>query len=204
MSHGTLIIWCTEYKFESEQPSFWSEMANHLKMVRKEKQVLTYGAVGSRPVGLADAGSWLRVEGAVTGALLRTSALQDLAADAAPAWVTVALTVMTGSVAWARRVHAVHWGRTVRVTLMSVYHFKTGYQTYLFTPGTLAQLTAKNHFYTQVFQCQMMAGEPQLKLLQCLVVAGSNFPPYVQLAPPQYIIGCFQYTDSIIMLHYRQ
>lgn len=72
------------------------------------KCFLTYGAVGSRPVDLADAGSGVGVEGAMTGALLRTSALQNLTADPPPARVTVALTVMTGSVTGARRVHAVN------------------------------------------------------------------------------------------------
>lgn len=72
------------------------------------KHVLTYGAVGSCPVGLADAGSRVGVEGAVTGALLWTSALQNLTVDPTPAWVTVALTVMTGSVTGACRVHTVH------------------------------------------------------------------------------------------------
>lgn len=74
----------------------------------KVKRALTYGAVGPCPVGLADAGSRVGVEGAVTGALLWTSALQDFAADPAPARVTVALTVMTGSVTGACRVRTVH------------------------------------------------------------------------------------------------
>lgn len=73
---------------------------------------------------------------------------------------------------------------------------------YLLRPLSLS-LPPKVFARVEVFQRQMMAGEPQLKLLQCLAVAGSNFPPYVQLAPLQYIIGYFQYTDSIIMLHYR-
>ena len=72
------------------------------------KSALTYGAVGAGPVGLTDAGPRVGVEGAVTGALLWTSALQDLAADPSPARVTVALTVMTGAVARARRLHTVH------------------------------------------------------------------------------------------------
>lgn len=76
--------------------------------VKKVKRVLTYGAVGSCPVGLADAGPRVGVEGAVTGALLWTSALQNLTVDPAPARVTVALTVMTGSVTGARWVHTVH------------------------------------------------------------------------------------------------
>ena len=66
------------------------------------KHVLTYGAVGPCPVCLTDAGSRVGVEGAVTGALLWTSALQDLTADPSPAWVTVALTMMTGSMTRAR------------------------------------------------------------------------------------------------------
>lgn len=69
---------------------------------------LTDGAVGARPVGLADAGPRVGVEGAVAGALLRTSALQDLAAGAPPARVAVALAVVTGPVGGARRVGAVH------------------------------------------------------------------------------------------------
>lgn len=72
------------------------------------KPVLTYGAVSAGPVGLADADSRVRVEGAVTGALLRTSALQDVAADPSPAGVTVALAVVTGSMARAHRVQTVH------------------------------------------------------------------------------------------------
>lgn len=80
------------------------------------KPVLTYGAVRTRPVGLADADSRLRVEGAVTGALLRTSALQDVAADPSPAGVTVALAVVTGSVAGAHRVQTVHWRHRRDVT----------------------------------------------------------------------------------------
>lgn len=72
------------------------------------KHILTYGAVGSRPVGLAHAGSRVGVEGAVAGALLGTRALQNLTADPAPARVTVALAVVTGSVTRTRRVHAVH------------------------------------------------------------------------------------------------
>lgn len=77
-------------------------------MERKRKSVLTYGAVGTCPVRLADAGSRVGVEGAVTGALLWTSALQDLTTDPSPAWVTVALAMMTGSVTRARRVRTVH------------------------------------------------------------------------------------------------
>lgn len=46
------------------------------------------------------------------GALLGTSALEDLAADAPPARVAVALSVMTGSMTGARRVQTVHCGRT--------------------------------------------------------------------------------------------
>lgn len=87
------------------------------------KHVLTYGAVGSCPVGLADACSRVGVEGAVTGALLWTSALQDLTADPSPARVTVAVTMMTGSVAGALRVHTVHLGHTMRTTVGLVYHF---------------------------------------------------------------------------------
>lgn len=68
------------------------------------KCVLTYGAVGPCPVGVTDTGSRVGVEGAVIGALLRTSALQDLTADPSPAWVTVALTMMAGSVTGAHRV----------------------------------------------------------------------------------------------------
>lgn len=68
----------------------------------KVKCVLTYGAVGPCPVGLTDADSRVGVEGAVTGALLWTSALQDLTADPSPARVTVALTMMTGSMTRAR------------------------------------------------------------------------------------------------------
>lgn len=90
---------------------------------KRVKRALTYGAVGSGPVGLADAGPRVGVEGAVTGALLWTSALQNLAADPSPARVTVALTVMTGSVTGARRVHTVHWEHTARTTALSVYHF---------------------------------------------------------------------------------
>ena len=107
------------------------------------RRVLTYGAVGARPVGLADAGPRVRVEGAVTGALLGTSALQDLAADAAPARVTVALTVMTGSVTGARRVHTVHWGHTARATAVSVYHEQTAHQTSLFTSAAETPPPAK-------------------------------------------------------------
>lgn len=69
---------------------------------------LTYGAVSACPAGLADAGARVGVEGAVTGALLRTVALHDLTADPSPARVTVALTVMTGSMTGARRVQTVH------------------------------------------------------------------------------------------------
>lgn len=79
---------------------------------KKKKQALTYGAVGSGPLVVADAGSRLGAEGAVIGALLGTSALEDLAADAPPARVAVALSVMTGSVTGARGVHAVHCGHT--------------------------------------------------------------------------------------------
>ncbi len=77
----------------------------------------------------------------------------------------------------------------------------------LIYPGHFDSATSQNHFLcerVEVLQCQMMAGEPQLNILQCLVVAGSNFLPYIQLAPLRYIIGYFQYADSIIMLHYRQ
>lgn len=81
-------------------------------MKPKKKQNLTYGAVGSGPVVVADAGSRLGAEGAVIGALLGTSALQDLAADAPPARVAVALSVMTGSVTGARGVQTVHCGHT--------------------------------------------------------------------------------------------
>lgn len=70
--------------------------------------LLTYGAVGSRPVGLTDAGSRVCAEGAVAGALLWTGALQDLTADPTPAWVTVALSMMTGSVAGTLGVHTVN------------------------------------------------------------------------------------------------
>lgn len=70
--------------------------------------ILTDGAVGSGPLVVADAGSRLGAERAVIGALLGTSALEDLAADAPPAWVAVALSVMTGSVTGARRVQTVH------------------------------------------------------------------------------------------------
>lgn len=80
------------------------------------KPVLTYGAVSAGPVGLADADSRVRVEGAVTGALLRTSALQDVAADPSPAGVTVALAVVTGSMARAHRVQTVHWRHRRDVT----------------------------------------------------------------------------------------
>lgn len=72
------------------------------------KLVLTNGAVGAGPVGLADADPRVRVEGAVTGALLRTGALQDVTADPAPAGVTVALAVVTGSMTRAHRVQTVH------------------------------------------------------------------------------------------------
>lgn len=65
---------------------------------KEKKRFLTYGAVGSGPLVVADAGSRLGAEGAVIGALLGTSALEDLAADAPPARVAVALSVMTGSV----------------------------------------------------------------------------------------------------------
>lgn len=75
---------------------------------------LTYGAVGSCPVGLTDAGTRFCVEGAVAGALLWTSALQDFTVDSTPAWVTVAFTVVTGTMAGAGRVHAVHWGHRTR------------------------------------------------------------------------------------------
>lgn len=81
-------------------------------MKPQKNQKLTYGAVGSGPVVVADAGSRLGAEGAVIGALLGTSALQDLAADAPPARVAVALSVMTGSVTGARGVQTVHCGRT--------------------------------------------------------------------------------------------
>lgn len=74
----------------------------------KKKPVLTYGAVSAGPVGLADAGPRVRVEGAVTGALLWTSALQDITADPSPAGVAVALAVVTGSMAGAHRVQTVH------------------------------------------------------------------------------------------------
>lgn len=74
----------------------------------QESLSLTYGAVGPRPVGLADAGPRVGVEGAVAGALLRTSVLEDLAADPSPARVTVALAVMTRSMAGALWVHTVH------------------------------------------------------------------------------------------------
>lgn len=77
-------------------------------MEEAAERVLTYGAVGAGPVGLADAGPGLGVEGAVAGALLRTRALQDLTAHAAPARVTVALPVVAGAVAGALRVHTVH------------------------------------------------------------------------------------------------
>lgn len=77
-------------------------------MKRKVTRDLTYGAVGPCPVGLTDASSRVGVEGAVTGALLWTSALQDFAADPAPARVTVAVTMMTGSVTGALRVYTVH------------------------------------------------------------------------------------------------
>lgn len=70
----------------------------------RSKDTLTYGAVGPRPVGVANAGPRVGAEGAVIGALLRTSALQDLAADAPPARVAVALAMMTGSVTGARGV----------------------------------------------------------------------------------------------------
>lgn len=69
----------------------------------KVKSVLTYGAVGPCPVGLTDADSRVGVEGAVTGALLWTSGLQDITADPSPARVTVALAMMTGPVTGA------HW-----------------------------------------------------------------------------------------------
>lgn len=75
---------------------------------KKVKHVLTYGAVRPCPVGITDAGSRVRVEGAVIGTLLRTSAFQDLAADPSPAWVTVALTMMTGSMTGAQWVQAIH------------------------------------------------------------------------------------------------
>lgn len=71
---------------------------------RRSKDTLTYGAVGPRPVGVANAGPRVGAEGAVIGALLWTSALQDLAADAPPARVAVALAVMTGSVTGAHGV----------------------------------------------------------------------------------------------------
>lgn len=74
----------------------------------ERKCFLTYRAVGPRPLGFADAGPRIGVERAVTGALLWTSALQNLTADPSPARVTVALTMMTGSVTGARRVHTVH------------------------------------------------------------------------------------------------
>lgn len=44
----------------------------------------------------------------MAGALLWTSALQNLTADPSPARVAVALTVMAGSVTGALRVHTVH------------------------------------------------------------------------------------------------
>ena len=82
----------------------------------------------------------------------------------------------------------------------------------LIYPGHFDSATGQNHLFfvffsfcewVEVLQCQMMAGGPQLNILQHLVVAGSNFPPCVQPAPLRYIIGFFQYPDSIIMLHYR-
>lgn len=79
---------------------------------QKNQTILTYGAVGAGPLVVADAGSRLGAEGSVIGALLGTSALEDLAADAPPARVAVALSVMTGSVAGARGVQTVHCGHT--------------------------------------------------------------------------------------------
>lgn len=84
----------------------------HLLGKQREKQLLTYGAVGSGPLVIADAGSRLGAEGAMIGALLGTSALEDLTADAPPARVAVALSVMTSSVTRARGVQAVHCGHT--------------------------------------------------------------------------------------------
>lgn len=89
---------------------------------KEKKQALTYGAVGSGPLVVADAGSRLGAEGAVIGALLGTSALEDLAADAPPARVAVALSVMTGSVTGARGVHAVHCGHTRTHTVSALRH----------------------------------------------------------------------------------
>lgn len=80
------------------------------------KPVLTYGAVRAGPVGLADADPRVRVEGAVTGALLWTSALQDITADPSPAGVTVALAVVTGSMTRAHGVQTVHYRHTCRDT----------------------------------------------------------------------------------------
>ena len=70
--------------------------------------VLTQGAVGPGPVLVASAGAALGVVRPVSGALVGTHGLGQLAAGPAPAGLTVTLAVDTHAVGRAAGVDAVH------------------------------------------------------------------------------------------------
>lgn len=75
------------------------------------RRSLTHGAVGSHPVGVtaAEAGVWY--EGAVAVALVRALGPGQLAVQAPPAGLAVALPVHADAVVGARRVQAIHCER---------------------------------------------------------------------------------------------
>lgn len=153
---------------------------------KKVKVHLTYGAVGPCPVGVADACSRVGVEGAVAGALFRTSVLENLAADPSPSWVAVALTVMASPMTRALWVHTIHWGRQRQ----SVYHLSTGYRSCLFTPVHFDSASSqKINFWEEVLRSQMVAGEPRPNRSHCLLAAG-NFSPNFPHAPVHPVCTC--------------